>query len=217
MRNIPLDTVVKCTDGPAGKSSAVIIDPIQQRVTHLVVKRDKRPLARGRLVPVERIKETGPDLILLDCTTRELAGMEPFIGKRYIQKKPRQYPTSFYAGEGAAYLKAYVLAAEVMPVEVERIPPGELAVHRGDSVQAVDEAVGQVDELLVDPASQQITHLVLQKGFLWGQREVAVPISAIERVAKNTVYLNIDSQAVQSLPAIPMNRDFEWEEPDKAG
>jgi sporulation protein YlmC with PRC-barrel domain len=216
MRNIPLDTVVRCTDGPAGKSSAVIIDPLQQRVTHLVVKRDKRPLSRGRLVPVERIKETTPDLIRLDCTTGDVAAMEPFIGKRYIQKEPRQYPTSFYGGEGAAYLKAYVFAAEVMPVEVERVPPGELAVHRGDNVQATDGSVGEVDELLVDPASQQITHLVLQKGFLWGQQEVAVPISAIERVAKNTVYLNIDRQAVQGLPAIPVNRDFEWEEPDKA-
>lgn len=212
MRNIPLDTVVKCSDGVAGKSSAVIIDPLQKQVTHLVVKNDKRPLSKGWLVPVERIKETGPELILLDCSRSELAEMEPFIGKRYVQKDPSEYPTSFYAGEGAAYLKAYVLAADVIPIEVERIPAGELAVHRGDSVQATDGRVGRVDEFLVDPASQQITHLVLQKGYLWGQQELAVPVSAIERVTNDTVYLNIDKQAVKSLPAIPLKRDFDWEE-----
>jgi sporulation protein YlmC with PRC-barrel domain len=190
----------------------VIIDPIQQRVTHVVVKNDKRPLSKGRLVPVERVKETSPQLILLDCSRDEVAKLEPFIGKRYIQKEPREYPPAFYAGEGPTYLQAYVFAAEVIPVEIERVPPGELAIHRGDRVHATDGRVGRVNEFLVDPSSQQITHLGLRKGYLWGQQELAVPISAIERIAKDTVYLKIDKQTVQSLPIIPVKRDFEWEE-----
>jgi hypothetical protein len=200
MKTIPLNTVVKCTDGPAGRSSAVIIDPIQQRVTQVVVKKDIPPWSKGRLVPVERIKESNPQLIQLDCSRSELVQMEPFIGKRYIQRQPRAYPTSFYAGEGPAYLKTYVFAAEVFPVEGEHIPPGKLAVHRGDSVQATDGRVGRVTGLLVDPSSQQITQLVMQKGYWWRQQRVAVPISAIERVAKNTVYLNLDRGCLPYIP-----------------
>lgn len=208
MRDIPFDVEVQCVDGRAGRSSAVIIDPVQQKVTHIVVKNNHVPWANGRLVPVERIKETSPDLIRLDCTKSELAGMEPFIAKHYVQKEARKYPTSFYGGEGPSYLKAYVFAAEVVPVEVERVPPGELAVHRSAEVRATDGWVGRVDEFLIDPASQQITHLVLREGHLWGQRELTVPISAIERVSEETVFLNIDKQTVQSLPTIPVKREF---------
>ena len=208
MKNIPFDAEVHCVDGPAGRSSAVIIDPVEQRVTHLVVRNDQFARARRRLVPVERITETGPDLIRLDCPTSELAQMEPFIAQRYVQKEAREYPTSFYGGEGPSYMKAYVFAAEVMPVEVERVPPGELAIHRSAEVHATDGRIGRVDEFLVDPASRQITHLVLREGHLWGQRELAVPISAIERVSRDKVYLNIDKQAVQSLPTILVKREF---------
>ncbi len=208
MKNIPFDAEVHCVDGPAGRSSAVIIDPVEQRVTHIVVRNDQFSRARRRLVPVERIKETGPDLIRLDCPTSELAKMEPFIAKRYVQKEAREYPTSFYGGEGPSYLKAYVFAAEVVPVEVERVPPGELAVHRSAEVHATDGRIGRVDEFLVDPASRQITHLVLREGHLWGQRELTVPISAIKRVSRDTVYLNIDKQTVQSLPTISVKREF---------
>ncbi len=208
MKDIPFDAEVQCVDGRAGRSSAVIIDPVQQKVTHIVVKNDHAPWANGRLVPVERIKETSPDLIRLDCSTSELAKMEPFIAKHYVQKEAREYPTSFYGGEGPSYLKAFVFAAEVVPVEVERVPPGELAVHRSAEVHATDGRIGRVDEFLVDPASQQITHLVLREGHLWGQRELTVPMSAIAQVSGDTVYLNIDKQTVQSLPTIPVKREF---------
>ena len=208
MRDIPFNAEVHCVDGRAGWSSAVIIDPIQQKVTHIVVKDNHAPWAGGRLVPLERIEESNPEVIRLDCAKSELAKMEPFIAKHYVQKEAREYPTSFYGGEGPSYIKAYVFAAEVVPVEVERVPPGELAVHRSAEVRATDGWVGRVDEFLVDPASQQITHLVLREGHLWGQRELTVPISAIEQVSEETVYLNIDKQTVQSLPDVPVKREF---------
>lgn len=211
MKIIPLNTVVKCTDGPAGRSSAVIIDPGRQRLTHIVVKGDKRPWSRGRLVPVERIKESYQELILLNCSRKELAGLEPFIARNYVQKKTRPYPPAYYAGEGPAYIKAQIF--DVAPAEVERVPPGELAVHQGDSVQASDGWIGRVAKFLVEPAPQRITHLVLRRKHLHGQQELAVPVSAIERIGRDTIYLNIDRQTVQSLSAGLAKRDFEWKEP----
>jgi sporulation protein YlmC with PRC-barrel domain len=209
MKDIPLNAKVECLDGPAGKSTAVIIDPIEQKVTHFVVKGNNLPLSKRRLVPVEQVKETSQKLISLNCTKGELTKMEPFIAKRYIQKETREYPSSFYGGEGPSYMKAYVFAAETVPIEIERVPPGELAVHRGTSVKATDGWIGQVDEFLVDPASQQITHLVLREGHLWGKKELTVPMSAIERMAEDTVYLKLDKQAVEQLPPIAINRSLD--------
>ena len=103
MRDIPFNARVECTDGPVGKSTAVIINPIEQRVTHVVVKGDKMPWSKNRLVPVEQVEESSPALIRLNCSRDELADMEPFVAKRYVQKEPRDYPSAFYAGEGSAY------------------------------------------------------------------------------------------------------------------
>jgi sporulation protein YlmC with PRC-barrel domain len=209
MRDIPLNANVECTDGPVGKSTAVIINPIEQRVTHVVVKGDKMPWSRQRLVPVEQVGESSPALIRLNCSRDELAEMDSFVAKRYVQKEPREYPSAFYGGEGPAYMNAFVFATDEVPIEVERIPPGELAVHRGATVRATDGRVGQVDEFLVDPASKQITHLVLREGHLWDRRELTLPISAIERVANDTVYLNLDKKTVEGLPDLPIDRGSE--------
>jgi hypothetical protein len=35
---------------------------------------------------------------------------------------------------------------------------------------------------VVDPKTGHITHLVLREGHLWGQRDVAIPVNAIERI-----------------------------------
>jgi uncharacterized membrane protein/sporulation protein YlmC with PRC-barrel domain len=97
----------------------------------------------------------------------------------------------------------------VVSVEEERIPVGELAVRRGTRVAATDGQVGKVGELLVDPTSEHITHLVLLEGHLWGKKEITLPVSAIDRLEDDTVYLKLDKRAVELLPAIPVKRPFD--------
>jgi hypothetical protein len=63
-----------------------------------------------------------------------------------------------------------------------------------------------VDEFLVDPTTRHITHLVLREGHLWGQKDVTIPLSAIERAGEDTVYLRLDRHAIKSLPAVPVRQ-----------
>jgi sporulation protein YlmC with PRC-barrel domain len=93
-----------------------------------------------------------------------------------------------------------------IPVTHQRIPHGELAVHRGARVEATDGHVGRVDEFLVDPVDTHITHLVLREGHLWGQKDVTIPVSHIDRIEEDTVYLKLDKHNVGALPAIPIRR-----------
>ncbi len=62
----------------------------------------------------------------------------------------------------------------------------------------------QVDELVVDPDSGKITHLLMRKGHLWGEKDVAIPVTAIDVVTADEVYLNIDKEAVAVLPSVPV-------------
>jgi uncharacterized membrane protein/sporulation protein YlmC with PRC-barrel domain len=86
------------------------------------------------------------------------------------------------------------------------ISKSDLAKLRGADVQATDGRVGTVDDLITDPKSGELSHLVLLEGHLWGKKEVTLPLSAIDRVEANTVHLKLDKAAVEQLPAIPYKR-----------
>jgi sporulation protein YlmC with PRC-barrel domain len=92
--------------------------------------------------------------------------------------------------------------------EHRHIVPGELAVRRGSRVEAINGPVGTVDEFVVDPADGSITHLVLRKGHPWGQRDVAIPLSEIERVKENVVYLRLSKVRIGALPQVPVRRKW---------
>jgi hypothetical protein len=43
----------------------------------------------------------------------------------------------------------------------------------------------------------------MQKGHLWGKKEVALPVETIDFVDADTVYLKLDKAAVKDLPTVP--------------
>jgi len=73
-------------------------------------------------------------------------------------------------------------------------------------VYATDGQIGQVDEFLVDPEYDHVTHLVMREGHLWGAKDVAIPLSQIEHLYEGEVYLKLSKQAVGQLPAICTRR-----------
>ena len=79
-------------------------------------------------------------------------------------------------------------------------------MHRGTHVEATDGLVGKVDEFVVDPENSHITHLVMREGHLWGKKDVIIPISALGETRGNTVFLSLDKQQVEALPAFPLHR-----------
>jgi sporulation protein YlmC with PRC-barrel domain len=200
--NIPIDADVRCTDGHAGRSTHVVLNPVTHRVTHVVVEQDAFPHLE-RLVPVDAVAETSPDYIRLNCSQEGLHGFESFVETEYL---PGEFPYETYAASEFR-LWPYVLPAdEAVPVEHERIPPGELAVRRGSHVRATDGIVGQVDEFLIDRATEHITHLVLREGHFWGQKDVVIPVSEIDQIDEDQVYLTLSKEEIASLPAIPVRR-----------
>jgi sporulation protein YlmC with PRC-barrel domain len=198
--DIPIDVEVFCTDGLCGRSTYVVLKPKTEEVTHLVVKEKESP-HREILIPVTAVTATTPDSINVRYTRDEMAKLQPFIETEYVEVDIPRYAGGIYFMEPYAYPEQ-----EVLPVKHESIPAGELAVRRGARVEATDGHVGSVDEFLVDPENDHITHLVLREGHLWGQKEVAIPISELDRIEENTVHLKIDKRGIEALPTIPLKR-----------
>jgi sporulation protein YlmC with PRC-barrel domain len=200
--DIPIQADVECTDGRGGRSTGVVVNPVTRRVSHVVVEEDPFPHIK-RLVPVALIAEASPDRICLKATKAALGEQESFLETHFVQG---EFPYGMYDPDEVRLWPYALPDPGPVPVEYERLPPGELAVHRGSHVRATDGSVGQVDEFLVDRESGDITHLVLREGHLWGQKDVLIPVSEIERIEEDAVYLKMDKQALAQLPSMALQR-----------
>ncbi|MGB3716535.1 MAG: DUF1269 domain-containing protein [Candidatus Promineifilaceae bacterium] len=213
MVEIPISAPVECTDGKVGISTHVIIDPTSRKITHIVVSNEEAIDARNWLVSIDLVSESTHDLIRLSCTKDELASMDPFEDLHYVEVSHEEagYPADAY------YLSPFVspLRTDYVPVAVERIPQGELAVRRGALIEASDGYVGRLGEFLVDPESGEISHLILEEGHMWGKQEITIPLSAIDHSIENTIFLNLDKKEISYLPTIPLRRHYR--KPGKSG
>jgi uncharacterized membrane protein/uncharacterized protein YrrD len=196
MKNIPLEAQVECSDGPAGQSTSIIVDPATHQVTHIVVEETKYSQNK-RLVPLDQIVETSPDSIRLRCTLDELARMKLFSITNY-----HQVEVPYYAG--ADYGMSYYNGPQTILVEDEEefMPVGLQALRPGTPVRATDGEVGRVDDLILD-STGVITHFVIHEGHLWGQKDVIMPVSSVKKVEADTVYLKLDKETIQAMLAIP--------------
>jgi hypothetical protein len=206
---IPLNAQVECTDGLCGRSVYVLINPIFDKVTHLVVREDST--STEYVVPIDVISETVADTIRLRCSKAKLEKMEPFVKTIFIEKKVPAENFGYgrgMGGMGAYYYMPFVISdlTVQMPVEHLQIPPGELAVRRGTRIEATDGYVGHIDEFVVNPKNSHITHLMMREGHLWGQKDVIIPLSAMGDIRKDTVFLKLDKQQIEALPTFPVHR-----------
>jgi len=203
--DIPINVDVLCAGELCGRSTCLIVNPINERVTHLVVIENDFPYIE-RLVSVETILASSPNSIQLRCNKAKLSEMEPFEETDFINAGQLESALPY---DAPCLIWPYSMyRAAPMALEHERIPAGEVAIRRGTPVKAADGQAGKVDEFLVDPVNDVITHLVLREGHLWGKRDVTIPVSEIEKIAEDGVQLKLDKNALEKLPAIPVNRKW---------
>jgi len=86
------------------------------------------------------------------------------------------------------------------------VPKGEVEVRRSSRVMSADgHYLGDVDGFLLDE-DDHITHFVLERGHLWGRREVTVPIGAVDSVESDVVTLELSKDEVGDLPSHKVHR-----------
>ena len=204
---IPLNAQVECTDGVCGRSEYVLIYPLNDQVTHLVVKEDSPPNTEY-IVPVDLVTKTITEAIQLRCSKAELKKMHRFIKTTYIEEKMPAMSPGVVGGVMTTYYLPYVTSERTVEVAVEhkQIPLGELALSRGTRVEATDGYVGKIDEFVINPKNDHVTHFVMREGHLWGKKDVIIPLSALGDTHADTVFLKLDKHQIESLPTFPLKR-----------
>jgi hypothetical protein len=200
MTEIPVHAHVECSDGSYGKSTDVIVDRQTLQATHFVVQANL--FDSLRLVPIEAVTGYNAQVIHLKCRKAEVDEFPLFIDRDYVQSEDMAY--MYYPAVGSQDWGAPTMIPSLGPqpiaIDHVNIPKGSVEIPQGMPVQANDGAIGHVDYLLSDEKTGKITHVVLQHGHLWGKKEVAVPLDAVDHVDDEAVYLKIGRADVAQLP-----------------
>ena len=218
---LELGSSVICTDGPLGELADVVIDPIKRRVTHLVVDPDGDH-GKARLVPIDLASadEADSPVISVRCSLEEANQLEAVEEWAYLRlgEAPELEPGWEIGVESVLAEPYYVYGGgpgyETLPagydphvtVTYDRIPKGEVEIRRASEVTSSDgDRLGKVDGFLVDD-DDAITHFVLERGHLWGKREITIPINAVAHVDTDAVTLTLTKDEVGELPSVPVHR-----------
>jgi sporulation protein YlmC with PRC-barrel domain len=192
-----------CSDGTRGRVIRVIVDPVSESITHLVIEPGHKK-SRARLVPLDLVDASG-DQLRLRCDQAGFDKLDPAEETRFM---PGAGTHPGYGPDQVGYWPYYALGPEGMggtevvgTLTYDTVPQGEVDVQRGDPVQATDGDIGRVQGLVIDRDSHHVTHVLLQEGHLWGRRQVAIPISAVTST-DNGILLSIPKQAVRELPPV---------------
>lgn len=203
---ISIKAQVFCTDGEAGHVTTVVVNPRTQEVTHMVV-RTKGWIHDEYLVPLDLIEESSHDRIQLHCTQEELARCEPFEQVQMLLPDDPTGEANVSAASMMMWSDSSWSGSYLVPyTTVDQVPTGEVVIDRYASVHATDGHVGSVDELLIDPESNRITHIVLLEGHFWGKKDVFIPLSEVDRIENDEVYLKLDKAGIKQLETIPIRR-----------
>ena len=209
---------VRCTDGVYGELADIVIDPLEKRVTQLVVKPEHSE-GEARLVPIQLAKSGDDEQreIELECTLDEAQGFESVHEAAFLRlgESPAEDP-DWDVGVEDVLAMPYYAGLDVGPYSGEldsnvtmyydRVPKGQVEVRRASAViSADDHSLGEVDGFVVD-ADEHITHLVLERGHLWGRKEITIPIGAVAKVESDVVYVALSKDEVGDLPAVRVGR-----------
>ena len=200
----------ECSDGYCGQLSRIITDPATRKITHLVIKPGHRK--SDRLVPIGLVDMAADDIILR-CTLAEFEELQPaeeidlvegdeYGGGYGGAESVQGYGNVGSMGVGGSASGASIggsLGHHVRTVTQHVVPMGEAELIPGEHVHAVDGEIGEVLGFVVNPDDQQVTHVVLKEGHLWGRREVAIPISAVTAIDEG-IRLNMTKKQVEDLP-----------------
>jgi uncharacterized protein YrrD len=211
-----LGSPVRCADSPFGELADVVIDPISRRVTHLVVQPEHQHEA-ARLVSIDRAQSTA-DGVRLDLSAEELERLEPLQEAAFLRfgEFPVEDPDwevgiqqmlALPLYPGADGIVSSIDPDALVPWSYDRVPKGEIELRRSSAVTSADgHHLGHVDGFVVE--EDLIAAVVLERGHLWGRREVVIPYGAVEHAESDSIVLSLTKDEVGALEGARVHRWF---------
>lgn len=195
--NLEIGAEVLGPDGKLGTLTRIVIEPLGERVTHVVVEHGGlHPWEK--LLPTEHLTRTEGDRVWTHLHFHEMQALPDYIGFTGTAPGPASptevplgdlrpvgllWPTNVFGW----YLPSHQAST---PAHLHaNLPPGSHDLKSGTEVHCRDGMVGHLDEVLYDEESGRATAMIIRKGFFFS-RELEAPIDWVEAI-NDTIRLKV--------------------------
>lgn len=188
---------VVATDGRFGTLADVVMDPITNELTHLVVAPDDQ-LHQARVVPRWLTSETDEG-IRIELDTRHVKLLQRRLPGDYVRSTPRVQPDDDDLRFKTVLCHPYFEDPACDAGAMTGVAMSELDLRCGcDVVSSNDRFLGRILGFLVDDGL--VRALIVRSGLAGFTHDVAVPIGLIADVVADMVLLDIDRHEFRALP-----------------
>lgn len=225
---------VSATDGDIGSVVNFLLDDERWIVRYLVVHAGGPLFLNGRMVLISPISFRQADwstksfklaLTMDKVKNSPSIDVDKPVSRQHERDYYRYYGYSYYWGYSGLWgMGAYPgLLAEIRgsdaPAE-HAAEPGDVHLRsarelRGYHIQGSDEAIGHVEDFIVDDESWEIRYLVIDTSSWWVGKKVLVAPQWASRISwsESMVYVDLSRQAIKKSPewnaSAAVNREYE--------
>jgi|KBSSwiStaDraftv2_1062776.scaffolds.fasta_scaffold45037_4 sporulation protein YlmC with PRC-barrel domain len=196
--------VFNSTGEKIGKVSRVVIDAQTKDVTDLVVDRGKDE----KVVPVGLFEPETTDRLIFQKTNQNIEDLPDYETTHYVSLDEAGAPydnvSYWYPPVDYQYSPSGTMLPGLKPkviLETESsIPEGRIAIAEGAQViSADDKHIGNVEQVIVNSETNNVTHFVVGKGFLLKEHKL-VPSHWVTGVRDDKVHLSVEARLFDRLP-----------------
>lgn len=200
-----------------GKINRFVLDPATNEVTHVVIQKGWL-LPEDKVLPFEMVRSTSDEKLVLSEDVPKFDKLPSFEETHFVRAADDRPGDRTPAGDPAyQYTPAYYWYPAHSNVgypgigfghyawptgETKRnIPEDTIPIKEGTDILSSDgEHVGDVERLLVDPESRQVTHFLISQGVLFKDRKL-IPVHWVKSVDEENVSLVVNSELLERLPS----------------
>jgi uncharacterized protein YrrD len=205
-------TEVYTSKGEAvGTLSRVVIDARTRDITDLVVERGA-VFKDEKVVPIGLVEIENDERIVLRETNQDIDDFlnyetTHYVPSDHVAEQPSDtieqyywYPPLGFQFPSHGILPGGSVVPDYIPRTEDAIPEGRVAIGGGAQVIGADEKhIGNVEQVLSDSQSNNVTHFVVGKGLLLKEHKL-VPAVWVSRVDDDKIYLSVDADMFERLP-----------------
>jgi uncharacterized protein YrrD len=195
--NLEIGADVLGPDGKLGTLTQIVIEPLGERVTHVIVERGGlHPWVK--VVPTETLTHTENARVWTRLTLPEMEALPDYLSlseSGTAPAMPSDVPLADLHPVGLLwpsnvlgwYLPSHQSSTPAPPQA--NLPPGTHGLKAGTEVHGRDGKVGHLDEVVYDQESGRATGMIIRKGFFFA-RELEAPIDWVEAI-NDTIRLSV--------------------------
>lgn len=199
-----------------GRLHAVVIDPGDNEVTHIVVNAGPHFPEPGFgapeliNVPIDLMEDAGEDKVVLRSNREQFKKLPRYVEREFTQaeRAPERGERTGAAqllwntGVALAASFARTLTGIAVPAETVRKASFEREILNDVPVwrQEPHTHIGDVERVLVDEETDEIKELVIRRGVLFHE-DVVLPINYVTEILDGVVHVQITDEELRGLQA----------------